>query len=172
LAAVARPSSSSADAAPAGPGAGDGLRWRRPLAYIVIAAVLGVVGFVPLVLDRDSYPLSTYPMFSTRRSTAETVDTAVAVDADGTIHRLGPQRIGGSDEIILATATVSGAIGVGTVDQLCTEIADRVAGDGPASAASVEVVTERYDAIRWYRGDHQPIERVVHASCPVPGRAT
>jgi hypothetical protein len=92
------------------------------------------------------------------------------VDPDGTIRRLGPQRIGGSDEIILATATVSGAIGAGTVDQLCAEIAARVAGDGPDTAARVEVVTERFDAIRWYRGDHTPIERVVHATCPVPGR--
>ena len=143
---------------------------QRPLAYGVIAAVLVVVGIVPLVLDRDSFPLSTYPMFSTRRSTSETVDTAVAVDADGAIHRLGPQRIAGTDEIILATATVSGAINAGTVDDLCSEIARRVAGDGPDSAASVEVVTERFDAIRWYRGDHTPIDRVVHATCPVPGR--
>jgi hypothetical protein len=149
---------------------GDALRWRRPLAYAVIAAVLGVVGIVPLVLDRDSFPISTYPMFSTRRSTAETVDTAVAVDADGTVRRLGPQRIGGTDEIILATATVSGAINAGTVDQLCLEIAGRVAGNGPDTAVSVEVVTERLDALRWYRGDHTPIDRVVHAMCPVPGR--
>lgn len=147
----------------------DGLRWRRPLAYTVIAAVLGVVGIVPLVLDRDSFPLSTYPMFSTRRSTAEAVDTAVAVDADGTVRRLGPQRIGGTDEIILATATVSRAINAGTVDQLCTEIAGRVAGDGPDTAANIEIVTELFDAVRWYRGDHEPIERVVHTSCPVPG---
>ena len=148
-----------------------GLGWRRPLAYGAIAAVLVVVGIVPLVLDRDSFPLSTYPMFSTRRSTAETVDTAVAVDADGTLRRLGPQRIAGTDEIILATATVSGAINAGTVDQLCTEIAGRVAGDGPDSAVGVEVVTERFDAVRWYRGDHTPIDRVVHATCPVPGRS-
>jgi hypothetical protein len=157
-------------ARPSFPTDGAALGWRRPLAYAVIAAVLVVIGIVPLVLDRDSFPLSTYPMFSTRRSTAETVDTAVAVDADGTIRRLGPQRIAGTDEIILATATVSGAINAGTVDQLCTEIARRVAGDGPGTAVGVEVVTERFDAIRWYRGDHTPIDRVVHATCPVPGR--
>lgn len=149
---------------------GSPLGWRRPVAYASIVAVLLVVGVVPLALDRDSFPLSTYPMFSTRRSTAETVDTAVAVDADGTTRRLGPQRIGGTDEIILATATVSGAIGNGTVDRLCTEIAGRVAGDGPATAVEVEVVTERFDAILWYRGDHTPIDRTVHATCPVPGR--
>jgi hypothetical protein len=170
LAPVARRSSSTADAAPTRRTDNDALRWRRPVAYAVITAVLAVVGIVPLVLDRDSFPISTYPMFSTRRSTAETVDTAVAVDADGTVRRLGPQRIAGTDEIILATATVSGAINAGTVDQLCTEIADRVAGDGPDTAVGVEVVTERFDAIRWYRGDHMPIDRVVHATCPVPGR--
>lgn len=166
MTAVARPIP-SADPAELAPSR---LGWHRPLAYAAVALVLVVVGVVPLALDRDSFPLSTYPMFSTRRSTAETVDTAVAVDGDGIVHRLGPERIGGTDEIILATATVSDAINRGTVTQLCAEIAGRVAGIGPAGATTVEVVTERFDAIAWYRGDHRPIERHVHATCAVPPR--
>jgi hypothetical protein len=143
-------------------------RHTRLVAYGAIAVVLVVVGLVPLVLDRDSYPLSTYPMFSARRTTSESVDTAVALDASGAVERLGPERIAGTDEIILATATVGGAINAGTTDALCTEIAGRVASSGPASAVTIEVVTERYDAILWYRGDRTPIDKTVHSTCAVP----
>lgn len=143
-------------------------RHTRPLVYGILLAIVVVVGIVPLVLDRDSFPLSTYPMFSTKRSTAESVDTAVAIDAAGRIERLGPERIAGTDEIILATATVGGAIAAGTTDQLCQEIARRVASVGPDSAVTVEVVTERFDAVRWYDGDREPLDRRVHSDCPVP----
>ena len=56
------------------------------MAWLCVAAVVGVLGVVPVVLDRDSYPMSTYPMFSYRRTTTETVDTAVVV-VDGPARR-------------------------------------------------------------------------------------
>ena len=123
-----------------------------------------VVGIVPLALDRDSYPLSTYPMFSSRRTSAETVDTAVLVLGDGTVERLTPDEIAGTDEVIIAAVTVSESIRDDTVADLCAEIAERV---GPSDgAATIEVVTETFDAIAWYDGDRVPLDRVVHASCP------
>jgi hypothetical protein len=143
-------------------------RHTRLLAYGVLLAVIVVVGVVPLALDRDSFPISTYPMFSTRRTTSESVDTAVALDASGRIERLGPERIAGTDEIILATATVGGSIAAGTTDELCAEIAERVASVGPDTAVTVAVVTERFDAVAWYDGDHEPLARTVHSECPVP----
>ncbi|NDB05953.1 MAG: hypothetical protein EBX95_09460, partial [Acidimicrobiia bacterium] len=102
---------------------------------------------------------STYPMFSSRRSTTETVDTAVAI-FDGGIERLTPLQIAGTDEVIIAARTVSIAIEGGTADELCREILDRVDG-----ADRVEVITERFDALRWYEGDREPLQRTVHASC-------
>ena len=36
----------------------------------------------------------------------------------------------------------------------------------------LEVVTVRYDAIVWFDGDRQPLERTVHAACPLPGAVT
>jgi len=30
------------------------------------------------------------------------------------------------------------------------------------------VVTERFDAVQWYRGDREPLDRTVHSECPVP----
>ncbi|MFZ9157814.1 MAG: hypothetical protein ACO230_06935 [Ilumatobacteraceae bacterium] len=128
-------------------------------ARLSLIAVVAVVGVVPLALDRDSFPLSTYPMFSSRRSTTETVDTAVA-SIDGTFERLTPLQIAGTDEVIIAARTVSIAIESGTADELCREILDRV-----DDADRVEVITERFDALRWYEGDREPLQRTVHASC-------
>ena len=65
-----------------------------------------------------------------------------------------------------AASVVTTAIVDGRADELCTEIAGRV-GWRAADAAAVEVVTERYDAVRWFDGERTPVERVVHARCPV-----
>ena len=139
---------------------------QRTRAWLVVAAVVGVLGVVPVVLDRDSYPISTYPMFSHRRTTTETVDTAILVEA-GQVRRLSPSTIAATDEVILAAATVSNAIAGGTADVLCAEIAARV--DPPGE---IQVVTEQFDSVRWYEGDKEPLMRVVHASCTVTGDGT
>jgi hypothetical protein len=130
-------------------------------------AVVGITGVVPLVQGHDSFPLSTFPMFSTRRTTTEQVDTAVGLRADGSVERLSPERIGGTDEVILAAATVTNAIVTADTPQLCREIAGRVAGGGPRDVTQVQVVTEVFDAVRWYHGDRTPLARTVHATCAV-----
>lgn len=122
-------------------------------------AVVVVIGVVPLALDRDSYPLSTYPMFSSRRTSSERVDTAVRV-VDGVTRRLTPIDIAGTDEVIIAAVVVSNSIRRGEADRLCAEISGRFDGVG-----RIEIVTERYDALRWYEGDRVPISREVHAVC-------
>ena len=127
-----------------------------------------VTGLVPVALDRDSFPLSTFPMFSSRRTSTERVDTAVAVLADGSVRRLSPERIGGTDEVILAGATVSRAVASGGAAGLCAEIAARVAAGGPSGAVRVEVVSETFDAVAWYDGRRDPLARTVHADCRVP----
>ncbi len=144
---------------------------QRHKAVAALVAVVALVGVVPLALDRDSFPLSTYPMFSSRRSSTESVDTAVTVADDGTTVRLSPTVIAGTDEVILATATVTDAIRSGTADLLCTDIARRVVERQAAptdQVVAVEVVTERFDAVRWYDGDRSPLERRVHARCDLP----
>ncbi len=138
----------------------------RRRAWIGLLALVAVVGVFPVVADRDSFPLSTYPMFSTRRTTTEPVTTAVGVDADGTIVRLSPTLIAGTDEVVSASVTVSRAIGSGRSSALCADIARRLVGSG-RELSFVEVVTETFDSVRWFEGDHRPVARVVHARCPL-----
>jgi hypothetical protein len=137
-------------------------RWR---AWAAAGLAVVVVGAVPFVLDRDSFPLSTFPMFAAEIDRTQAVDTAVAVGADGAVTRLTPAEIGGTTVVNQAASVVTTAIVGGRAAELCATIAERLAGEsGPVT---VEVVTERYDAVRWFDGDRTPVERVVHARCPV-----
>jgi hypothetical protein len=137
-------------------------RWR---AWAAAGLAVVVVGAVPFVLDRDSFPLSTFPMFAADIDRSQSVDTAVAVGADGAVIRLTPAEIGGTTVVNQAASVVTTAIVGGRAAELCATIAGRLAGQsGPVT---VEVATERYDAVRWFDGDRTPVGRVVHARCPV-----
>jgi hypothetical protein len=143
-------------------------RTERWWVRLIGAGIVAVIGVVPLVLDRDSYPLSTYPMFSSRRTSIEPVHTAVLVDSDGTIDRLSPTQISGNDEVIIAAQLVYESIGHDGGVILCDDIARRIGGAN-TEGSTVEIVTERFDAIDWYEGRRSPISRVVHATCRVSG---
>ena len=141
--------------------------WARRRAWVAVAAVVTVVGIVPLALDRDSFPLSTFPMFSADIDTTQSIDTAVGVRDDGTTVRLQPSLIGGTSVVNQSVAVVQAAVAGGTAARLCAEIADRVATDRSLPATAVLVVTESYDAPGWFEGDRTPVQRTVHATCPV-----
>jgi hypothetical protein len=136
--------------------------WR---AWAAAGLAVVVVGAVPFVLDRDSFPLSTFPMFAADIDRTQSIDTAVGMAADGTTIRLTPAEIGGTTVVNQAASVVTTAIVGGRADELCATIAARLtSGAGPVA---VEVVTERYDAVRWFNGDRTPVDRVVHARCAV-----
>ena len=135
---------------------------RSPKPYVAFGAVVLLVGLLPPLLKRDSFPLSTYPMFSSRRSSTESVDTAVFVDGAGRIIRLDPDVIAGIDEPILATQTVRNAISQGHTAQLCDEIAGRF---GSTESGHIEIVSEVFDSLSWYDGDKFAVRRTVHQRC-------
>ena len=139
-------------------------------ARILITA--GVVGALvaPVVLDRDGFPLSTYPMYSRTRGDAVTFATAQAVDGDGTSTTLTLGVIGDSDDPLIVAGELRDAIRDGRAQQRCVEIALRASEwDGlPPDATTIDVVTERHDVIAQVEGDPSLLERTVHASCVVP----
>lgn len=109
---------------------------------------------------RDSFPLSTYPMFSVARPQQATVSSAVGFDASGAEVTLRPTDIGGTREVIQAAATISRAISRGEAAELCEEVLSNV----PA-AAVVEIVTETFDVIAYFDESEEPLQRIVHARC-------
>ena len=142
---------------------------RVRAAFVGIVAVGAVL--VPLWRDvsHDSLPLSNYPMFTARRSQVTSIQRAIGIAADGSEQLLAPELTGGTVEVIQAAQTIFDAIRAGAADDLCTEIAGRVADSGDEDPVEVLVVTERFDVIAALRAaDTEPIERKVHGRCEVP----
>jgi hypothetical protein len=138
------------------------------------AAVVGIVavGAVLLPLGRelrdDSLPLSNYPMFTARRAQVTSIERAIGVDVDGSEHVLAPELTGGTVEVIHAAQTIVDAIRAGSANELCAEIANRVAESGDADTTEVLVVRERFDIVTALDDDDaEPVDRRLHARCEV-----
>ncbi|WP_437289862.1 hypothetical protein [Sorangium sp. So ce406] len=158
----------------AGPSAG--ARWadRRAYAYALTAGLL-LLMLAPLFRRPpvDSFPLSTYPMFSWGRHDARTtVERAVGVDSRGG-RRPIPPRLVGSEEVLQARATLAQSIrqGARAARALCRGIAARVAEQsGHADIVSVEIRTDTFDAIAFFDGQETPLDSKLHATCKVGAR--
>lgn len=135
-----------------------------------LGAALTIAVLLPLAGDprADSFPLSTYPMFSGRQSAEATIPHAVVIDAAGERSALPPVAVA-NDEVIQAFETLRQAVRQGpeATARLCARAADWYAGrhEGPAR---VEIVSDTYDAVAYFDGDRQPVATEVHASCEAP----
>lgn len=95
----------------------------------------------------DGFPLSTYPMFATKRPTVQTFNYALGVTRDGKRRTLSPKMIG-SGEILQALTIISSAVGRGETKQLCETIAARVATtDEFSDVVAIRIVTGTHDAV-------------------------
>lgn len=143
-------------------------RWTLAT-VIVVAAML-----LPVALDRDDFPLSTFPMYAEARPGTVVLPTAVGVDAAGGRQRLSLDVIAGVDDPLIAAAELRDAIAAGRADDVCAVIAERLAargGETPTarSITAVEVATERHDTVARVRGEPSEVAREVHARCAVEG---
>lgn len=146
----------------------------RLVAYSVSVALLTMV-LVPVTWERprDSFPLSSYPMFAGARERVSRVATVVGITSEGERVILDPWLIGASDEVILASATVWRAVADrgDSSNRLCREVADRLAsrpGRVSPKPQRLEVAVERFDTVTYFRGDTAPLTRDVVARCPLP----
>ena len=146
---------------------------ERALAWVVSIAVLGAVLW-PLAWPsgRDSFPLSSYPMFARGRRSAELRAVyAVATDGRGE-RRYVPPALVANREVLQARAVLDRAARGGKQDAaiLCGEIAGRIAagaGAAPfASAVEVRIVRARHDAGVYFDTGALGREKVL-ARCPV-----
>ena len=141
--------------------------WAYAVSAVVLAAVL-----VPLTWKegRDSFPLSSYPMFAHNRRSAELRAVyAVALEEGGARHYVPPELVA-NREVLQSRAVLERAVGQGKkgAQALCQEIAGRVRGaDGAIARASlVRVVRGTHDALRYFDTGELGEERVV-AECQV-----
>ncbi|MDD9945288.1 MAG: hypothetical protein OXU20_29870 [Myxococcales bacterium] len=122
----------------------------------------------------DSYPLSTYPMFSRDRGKRSWVGSALALDRQGTELPLAPSYVANS-EAMQAVKTLNTALNRGrkAARKLCAAIALRVrerADPQLASAVVVQLQRQRVDSVAFLAGHRDARGRKVFARCPIPGR--
>lgn len=142
-------------------------RFDPRLGLAAVAAASLLVVSPALRSASDSYPLSTYPMFSGAVEPEVDLTLAVGVDDAGERVELSPTLIAGTDEVIVAGGTLRIAVREARTDELCTEIAQRLADAGRDEVVGVRVVTDAVDAVAWYEGDRARVT-TLHAECPVP----
>lgn len=138
----------------------DGMqKWAR-CGFAALVVLLVAAPVVRSPAD-DSFPLSTYPMFSLARPQETTVSSAAGYDSAGQRITLAPTVVGGTREVIQAAGTVIQAIRSQSTDELCRE----VLAQADAEVVAVEIVTETYDVIAYFDGQEEPLQRTVHARC-------
>lgn len=141
--------------------------------YALAAVMLGSL-LAPLlrVPPRDSFPLSTYPMFSyAHQGQTLSLELAVAVLADGSRVAVPPRLIG-TEEVMLARKLVRHAVARNQATSFCQSIAARLrAAPDPRLGVvkAIEVRTERFDVFDYFLkpASERAHDGTVHASCPV-----
>lgn len=137
--------------------------FRAAITAVTLAALVA-----PVVFDRDSFPLSTYPMYSRARGGESTLLTARGLDTDGSPRELTPTLIGASDDPLVVVGRLRAALLVGREDVRCAEMAERVAArPGFADVVVIEIVSERHDIVARTLDEESLIERDVRATCEV-----
>lgn len=141
--------------------------WVRPAVSVAVVALVAS----PALRQRDSYPLSTYPVYAEARPATAELPTAVGVTAAGDRIRLSLTVIGASDDPLIVADRVADAIAGSRADRLCITIAERAITDRAIAErgglTSVEVVTETVDLVATATDGAPPLSRTVHAACPV-----
>ncbi len=135
------------------------------MSLAVVAATLWPALREPPV---DSFPLSTYPMFSTVPESAW-LDVIVGFDAAGHEHKSPPQLVA-NYEVMQAAQTIRLAVRKRRAPQLCDEVAARVAEDPEFEAVvRLEVQRRKFDPLTYFTSP--PSERLLglrrRAKCEV-----
>lgn len=142
-------------------------RWIGAIVSVVVLVAVAA----PVVLDpkkpaNDGFPLSTYPMFASKRKLSQRFTYAVAWTADGERRRVRPRHVANA-EVMQATMTFARASSQKRLPALCTSIAGRVAADGElADVVRITIVSGTHDAIRFLLHDERGAERTL-AECAV-----
>lgn len=141
----------------------------RLFAYVFGMGMAAAVVW-PALADppRDSYPLSTYPMFAYERG-RPVIDQVVAVDGEGRTRAVPPELVA-NDEVMQAAMTVRNAVRQGpeAMRQLCRRVAERAALlPSFDDTVRIEIVSAQYDPIRYFTEGPEPLSRTHRFACNV-----
>ena len=127
---------------------------ERTRAVVVSLALVGATLW-PLVREPydDGFPLSTYPMFASKRPTKQTYTYALGETRDGQRRTLAPIVVG-TGEVLQALRVIERAAARGELAGLCTTIAKNVVEyDEFADVVAIRIVTGTHDAVDYLARD-------------------
>ena len=134
---------------------------------VMSLVVMGCVVPIGWPRGRDSFPLSSYPMFSERRD-GRSVRLVVAVVSDRGAIEVLPTEATGHRQLTQAVRALRNAVEAGgdRPGRLCDEVAEWVRGSRPDATGRVGIVTVSYDAVGYLIHDQrEPNIVAVHAWC-------
>ena len=135
--------------------------------FVMLGAALYPLSWEP---GHDSFPLSSYPMFSHGRPDPMfTMSHAVGILEDGTRVPLEPMVSAGNREVLQSMRTIEMGIAQ-NAPAFCQEVAARVALARPEEGAirSVELCRETWDTVAYFSEDQTEGQaRHVFAVCDV-----
>jgi len=140
---------------------------RRAVAYAVALLAVGAVLWPLRPGTRDSFPLSSYPMFAQSRGTP-TLFAVVATTAAGE-ERSIPAALVASGEVLQTKVLIQRTVerGPAAMGELCQRTAAKLAPNADTELAHVDVVRRRYDPIGYFVSGPEPIERELLFRCPI-----
>jgi hypothetical protein len=121
---------------------------------------------------KDGFPLSYYPMFSTKRSERARVHYLVGFGTRGERQPI-PYTYAGTGGLNQVRRQINRVVRGGRADTLCRIVAAKVAQDEEerfAGVVTVQVVTGDYRLTDYFTGNRDPVSECVRASCPVERR--
>ena len=148
--------------------ADDGFR-RWPAMVFSLAVVAATLW--PALRDPpvDSFPLSTYPMFSSVRE-RPWIHVVVGFTASGEVRPIPPGLVANA-EVMQAAQTVALAVRRRRAGSLCEEVAGRVADAGAyADVTRLEVQSRQFDPRTYFTepDGRTPLRQRRRAGCEVP----
>jgi hypothetical protein len=141
---------------------------------VAVSVVAAALVMTPAFRDpsEDSFPLSTFPMFSGAKRDPDLVITQVlAVLPDGTRRPLPPELATGNEEVIQALQMIHNeAYGERKrATEFCKEVAARVraAPDPWRQTKGIEIARSHFDTVDYFETGPEPVTRKVLKACPV-----
>lgn len=147
--------------------------------HLVLGAIVSLVVTLLLVMpafsdpNEDSFPLSTFPMFSrAKRDPGLVVTQVLAVMPDGTREPLPPTLATGNEEVIQTLRMIRDEVygGPERAATFCEGVAERVRNTDDEhwrSATTIEIARSHFDSVAYFEEGPEPITRKPLERCPV-----
>jgi hypothetical protein len=147
-------------------------RGKRVAAMACLAMIVAVLWPLQENLrkdPRDNFPLSYYPMFSSKRKPVESFNYLVGHDAKGKRHliRYTFASEGGLNSV---RRQINKMVKEDRADDVAHKVAKRLAERDSgkwSKIVSVDVVTGKYNVDGYFHGRKEPVSEKIRASCPV-----